>query len=342
MTFASRTRAFSAPKKPHADQGRCRTGRIPRQLLDVYIPPQGTGPFPVVVWYGGLWKPSKGVPDLNHFFSSQCAAIAVQTRVMQEGVDQKVKAPVSVCLLDARRAVQFVRLHAAEWNIDPQRIAVGGGSQGSLPALYVGCARWMPPILIPAIRWIASRRKLSASPLIEASPASIRSAVREWVPGVEWGVPALGYSFAESLKRHDELQPLISQWSPEALLKEGDPPIYFEYNWGLTKPNDIQQANYLVHSPAWGLGFKSSPRNITSPVTLSSPIILRKNMRTSGISSWRNSEPSQGNRSQSCQSLDQMFHRVSGPARAISLPMGVLGLICAGLRQHHREAGRST
>jgi hypothetical protein len=80
--------------------------------------------------------------------------------------------------------------------------------------------------------------------------------MQEWVPGVEWGVPALGYSFAESLKRHDELQPLISQWSPEALLKEGDPPIYFEYNWGLTKPDDIQQTNYRVHSPAWGLGFQ--------------------------------------------------------------------------------------
>ena len=33
-----------------------------------------------------------------------------------------------------------MRLHAAGWNIDPDKIAVGGGSQGALPALYVGCA----------------------------------------------------------------------------------------------------------------------------------------------------------------------------------------------------------
>jgi hypothetical protein len=34
------------------------------------------------------------------------------------------------------------------------------------------------------------------------------------------------------------------------------PPIYFEYDWGLTKPDDIKETNYLVHSPRWGLGFQ--------------------------------------------------------------------------------------
>lgn len=26
------------------------------------------------------------------------------------------------------------------------------------------------------------------------------------------------------------------------------PPIYFEYNWGLTKPDSVKEMNYLVHS----------------------------------------------------------------------------------------------
>jgi hypothetical protein len=33
-------------------------------------------------------------------------------------------------------------------------------------------------------------------------------------------------------------------------------PIYFENEWGLTKPNDITQANYDVHNPRSGLGFQ--------------------------------------------------------------------------------------
>ncbi len=43
---------------------------------------------------------------------------------MEDAIQAKISPPISVCLLDARRAVQFVRLHAAEWNLDPQRIAV--------------------------------------------------------------------------------------------------------------------------------------------------------------------------------------------------------------------------
>ena len=128
-----------AADKPVPAKADIAYGPHSHQLLDVHVPPQGTGPFPVLIWYGALWVPGKGVPDLNRFFPHQCAVIAVQTRVMKDGIDEKVTPPVAVCLLDARRAVQFVRLHAAEWNLDPDRNAVGGGSQGALPALYVGC-----------------------------------------------------------------------------------------------------------------------------------------------------------------------------------------------------------
>jgi len=73
---------------------------------------------------------------------------------------------------------------------------------------------------------------------------------------VEWGAPSFGVSFAESLAKRDELLPVISRWSPEALLNKETPPIYFGYNWGLTKPDDIKEMDYKVHSPAWGLGFQ--------------------------------------------------------------------------------------
>ena len=65
---------------------------------------------------------------------------------------------------------------------------------------------------------------------------------------------------AESLKKPEELLPLISQWSPDALLNKDAPPIYFENEWGLTKPDKIEEANYRVHSPAWALGFQKIAR----------------------------------------------------------------------------------
>jgi hypothetical protein len=84
--------------------------------------------------------------------------------------------------------------------------------------------------------------------------------MQAWVPGVQWGVPAWGCSFAESLKRREELLPLISRWTPEALLGKDSPPTCFEYDWGLTKPEGVGETDYLVHSPRWGLGFQKMAR----------------------------------------------------------------------------------
>lgn len=224
------------------------------QLLDIYLP-EGDGPFPVLLWYGRLWEPGETVPPVKRMFQSGVAAVGVRTRVMKDGIANKIHPPVSVCLLDARRALQFVRLHAAEWKLDPSRVAVGGSSQGALPALYVACAgeQANPQSNDPVERMST---KVSCAAAHRSQPSIDPRRMQEWEPGVEWGAPAFGCSFAESLKRRDEFLPLIQQWSPDDLLSPDDPPIYFENNWGLTQPENVTRMDYLVHSPRWGLGFQ--------------------------------------------------------------------------------------
>ncbi|MGD9855678.1 MAG: alpha/beta hydrolase fold domain-containing protein, partial [Planctomycetaceae bacterium] len=46
-------------------------------------------------------------------------------------------APHPAQVNDCLRSIQFVREHAADWNIDPQRIGVTGGSAGGHLTLYV-------------------------------------------------------------------------------------------------------------------------------------------------------------------------------------------------------------
>lgn len=230
-------------------------GPHPHQILDVDVPKTGTGPFPVLIWFGGLWKASKHVPDLNRFHPKGIAVVSVESRVMEDAQAAKIEPPISVCLLDARRAVQFIRLHAADWNLDPAHIAVAGGSQGTLPALYVGCsgekadAKSNDPVE-------RTSSLVTCVGAYRSQPSIDPKQMQEWVPGVEWGAPSFGCSFAESLKRRDELLPLIKRWSPDALVGKDAAPIYFENEWNLTKPDDIKEANYKVHSPAWGLGFQ--------------------------------------------------------------------------------------
>ena len=216
-------------------------GVHPHQLIDIHLPPKGEGPFPALLWFGGIWKASKHAVDVNRFFPKGIAVIAVEVRTMEDATADKAKEPISYVLEDALSAVKFVHENAAKLKLDPKRIALGGGSQGALPALYVGC---VAPDLVTCI---AAYR---------CQPTIDPKRMQEWVPGVKWGAPALGCSFEDSLKRRDELLPVIKKWSPDWLLHKNAAPMYFENEWGMTKPADITQNNYDVHSPAWAVGFQ--------------------------------------------------------------------------------------
>jgi len=254
LLAVSETRLVAAVK-PEPSSADVSYGPSALQLLDTYVPPQRGEPCPVLLWFGGIWKPSKSAPDPGRFLREGCAVIAVQTRTMSEAVAEKANPPISYVMTDACRAVQFVRLNAAKWKIDPRRIAVGGSSQGALPALYVACAgdRADPRSADPVERASTSVLCVAAH---RSQPSIDPKRMQEWVPGVKWGAPALGCSFEESLKRREELLPVIAKWSPDALLHRGTPPIYFENNWGLTRPEAVGEMDYLVHSPAWALGFQ--------------------------------------------------------------------------------------
>ena len=259
--------AATKPVPTHADVA---YGPSPHQLMDIYVPPDGNGPFPVLIWYGGIWEPSKQVPDLNRFLPARCAVIGVETRTLTDGMNEKVKPPVSYVMNDACRALQFVRLNAAKWNLDPKRIAVAGGSQGTLPALYVACAgeRANPKSSDPVER---VSTKVTCVGAFRSQPSIDPQRMQDWVPGVKWGAPALGFSFEESLQRREELLPVIARWSPDHLLHKGTPPIYFENNWGLTQPETVSEMDYKVHSPAWALGFQKLGQQVGATVHVKYP-----------------------------------------------------------------------
>ena len=53
---------------------------------------------------------------------------------------------------------------------------------------------------------------------------------------------------------------LLAQRAPEMLLHEHSAPIFFENNWGLTQPENVERMDYLVHAPQWCLGFQKMAR----------------------------------------------------------------------------------
>lgn len=106
-------------------------GEIPVRIYT----PEGSGPFPALVYFhGGGWV----IGDLEMAHEA-CTMLANRAEAVVVSVDyrlapeNKFPAPVTDCYA----ATQWVSNNAAELNVDPQRIAVGGDSAGGNLATVV-------------------------------------------------------------------------------------------------------------------------------------------------------------------------------------------------------------
>ena len=88
-----------------------------------------TKPLPAIVFFfGGGWvggSPTQFEPQSRHLAGRGMIAIVADYRVKT-----RQNAKPADCVSDAKACVRWVRANAARLGIDPQRIAVGGGSAG--------------------------------------------------------------------------------------------------------------------------------------------------------------------------------------------------------------------
>src|SRR5262249_29153557 len=97
------------------------------QLLDLGYPQSGQGPFPLVGWVSGDKS-----EQIAYFLTEHGYAVAsINYRLIQQGI-------FPVQLHDCKAAIRFLRAHASEYNIDPNRIGVWGGSAGGYLAALLG------------------------------------------------------------------------------------------------------------------------------------------------------------------------------------------------------------
>jgi acetyl esterase/lipase len=114
--------------------------------LDLYLPAQAkAGPAPGIVFvHGGGWRAgvrANFAPLAIRMAERGYAAATISYRLSPEAL-------YPAAVQDARAAVRWMRAHAAEYGIDPSRIAIGGGSAGgqiaALAGVTDGLARFDP------------------------------------------------------------------------------------------------------------------------------------------------------------------------------------------------------
>jgi len=106
-----------------------------------------TAPRPVVVFFhGGFWDtptPTQFVPHCLHFASRGAVAVAAETRTTGKHGTSPLEA-----VEDARELVRWLRQNADTFNIDPQKISIGGAAGGAFLALLTTMPKpkSLPPV----------------------------------------------------------------------------------------------------------------------------------------------------------------------------------------------------
>ena len=120
----------------------CRYGEEPRQAVDIYLPDEGQGPFPVVFFLhgggytGGARQDAQMAPFIkavNHGY----AFVSVGYRLVPQ-----VHYPDN--LLDVRRALRWVYENAETYLLDTSRCALCGASAGGHLALMTAFTTGSP------------------------------------------------------------------------------------------------------------------------------------------------------------------------------------------------------
>jgi acetyl esterase/lipase len=120
--------------KPRPDFGGVQYGPHKRNVLDFWRA-KSDRPTPVIIFIHGGGFRSGDRSGVGAAFIRTCQAAGFSVASINYRLSNE--APFPAFMHDGARAVQFLRHKAAEWNIDPKRIAATGGSAGAGIALWL-------------------------------------------------------------------------------------------------------------------------------------------------------------------------------------------------------------
>ncbi|KAA5539859.1 alpha/beta hydrolase [Roseiconus nitratireducens] len=251
LAVVSATTSFAA-SPTHAD---VRYGRFHRNTLDVYLPPDPSGPTPVLIYlHGGGWMMGdKGGIAPSWYLQQDIAVVSANYRFTVGSPDA---APYPAPMEDAARVVQFVRSRANQWNLDAERVALSGSSAGAVMAMWVAYRDDMadPESDDPVLH--QSTRVRCVLPL-DAPTTLDPDWILKHVGGPE-RIHIAAYPLfriqALSELQDPEKRVLVRQASPATYVTADDPPTYLRYHMPLT-PTPLPPTanpNESIHHPRFG------------------------------------------------------------------------------------------
>jgi acetyl esterase/lipase len=245
-------------------------GSHPRQVLDFYQA-KSEKPTPVVFYiHGGGWQAGDKKTNPQPFLDKGISVVAINYRYVKHGVEEKVVPPVKAPLLDAARALQFVRSKAEEWKIDKKRIGATGGSAGGCSSLWLAFHGDMadPKNSDPIAR---ESTRLYCAAVNGAQTSLDPKELREWMPNYNYGAHAFGLpNFQSLLDKREKVLKWIKEYSPIALANKDAPPIGLFYG-GDKNAKVGDSPKDPTHSPILGIKLEEKLKDLGVDVVLVYP-----------------------------------------------------------------------
>jgi acetyl esterase len=218
-------RPLPEPPRLQPDRAEVRYGPNERNVLDFWAA-RSDRPTPLVVFiHGGGWK----IGDKREISDATIeACLAAGISVAAVNYRLTATAPFPAPFLDCARALQFLRHHASEWNLDSARVAAYGASAGAGMSLWLA---FHDDLADPASDDPIAREstRLTCAGSINGQSTYDPFVIREWIgePAFRHGFSPAAYGVKDHSELHDSrLQPLFDQMSPIQHLTADDPPVF--------------------------------------------------------------------------------------------------------------------
>jgi len=257
------------PQPTHPDVA---YGDHEKQRFDLWVVEEAEEPTPLAIYiHGGGFRggDKRGISTafLQAFRDAGIAFASMNYRLSDVG-------PYPLMMEDAARGLQTIRHRAAEWNLDPERIACYGGSAGAGISLWLGFHDDLadPDSDDPVAR--QSTRIVAAGTLNGQSTYDMRT-FREW-----FGVPNLEahsalYAFYGVEEGGDwqteRVFQLMEDASPITHLTEDDVPVYMVFRRGDVPVDENTSQGIWVHHVQLGLKLQEAMEELGLECHVQSP-----------------------------------------------------------------------
>jgi arylformamidase len=246
--------AAEGPTRPAPAHADAAYGPHPRNVLDFWKA-DGAGPRPLLVYiHGGGWltgdKSQKG-PAIQPFLEQGISVAAINYRLAPE---HPLPAPVH----DAARAIQFLRLQAAAWNINARRIALTGPSAGACTSMWLLLHDDLadPKAADPVLR---ESTRVCAAAVAVGQTAIDPKVIEGWLGPNVLQHPMIALAVGEktigdALRNYGRHRHVYAEFSPINHVDAQDPPLFMTCSAELDLPS--RDAGHGIHHPVFGVKLK--------------------------------------------------------------------------------------